>query len=40
MQFGLLSIFQNYRDQEDDTQVMRNELELAQLSDALGYDSS
>ena len=39
MQFGLLSIFQNYRDQEDDTQVMRNELELAQLSDALGYDS-
>lgn len=39
MHFGLLSIFQNYRDQENDADIMRGELELAKLSDALGYDS-
>ncbi len=39
MQFGALSIFQNYRDERDDAEVMRDELALAVLADELGYDS-
>ncbi len=39
MRFGLLSVFQNYRDARDDGDVMRSELALARLGDALGYDS-
>jgi alkanesulfonate monooxygenase SsuD/methylene tetrahydromethanopterin reductase-like flavin-dependent oxidoreductase (luciferase family) len=39
MHFGLLSIFQNYRDEQDDGAVMAGELALAKAADALGYDS-
>ena len=39
MHFGLLSIFQNYRDEHDDAEIMRGELALARLADSLGYDS-
>jgi len=39
MHFGLLSIFQNYRGEQDDGEVMRGELALARAADALGYDS-
>jgi alkanesulfonate monooxygenase SsuD/methylene tetrahydromethanopterin reductase-like flavin-dependent oxidoreductase (luciferase family) len=39
MHFGLLSIFQNYRDEFDDGEIMRGELALAILADQLGYDS-
>ena len=39
MKFGLLSIFQNYRDEHDDGEIMRGELPLARAADALGYDS-
>jgi alkanesulfonate monooxygenase SsuD/methylene tetrahydromethanopterin reductase-like flavin-dependent oxidoreductase (luciferase family) len=39
MRFGLLSIFQNYRDEQDDGDVMRGELALARLADEVGYDS-
>ncbi len=39
MHFGLLSIFQNYRDELDDADIMRGELALARLGDELGYDS-
>jgi len=39
MQIGVLSIFQNYRDQQDDGDVMRGEMAIALLADQLGYDS-
>ncbi len=39
MHFGLLSIFQNYRDEQNDADTMRGELALARLADELGYDS-
>lgn len=39
MQIGVLSIFQNYRDEQDDGAVMRGEMELAILADQLGFDS-
>jgi len=39
MQIGVLSIFQNYRDEQDDGDVMRGEMQLALLADELGYDS-
>ncbi len=39
MHFGLLSIFQNYRDERDDRDIMRGELALARLADELGYHS-
>jgi len=39
MHFGLLSIFQNYRNEHDDGEIMRGELALARAADALGYDS-
>jgi len=39
MQFGALSIFQNYRDEQDDADVMRDELAIAKLAEELGYDS-
>lgn len=39
MHFGVLSVFQNYRDEQDDTDIMRAELELACLADRAGYDS-
>ena len=39
MHIGLLSIFQNYRDEHDDAEVMQGELALAKAADQLGYDS-
>jgi alkanesulfonate monooxygenase SsuD/methylene tetrahydromethanopterin reductase-like flavin-dependent oxidoreductase (luciferase family) len=39
MHFGVLSIFQNYRDERDDAAVMAGELALAKLADGAGYDS-
>lgn len=39
MDIGVLSIFQNYRDEHDDGDVMRGEMQLAMLADELGYDS-
>lgn len=39
MQFGALSIFQNYRDEQDDAEVMRGELAIAKAAEKLGYDS-
>ncbi|MBW2242342.1 MAG: LLM class flavin-dependent oxidoreductase [Deltaproteobacteria bacterium] len=39
MHFGLLSIFQNYRDEQDDRDIMQGELALAKLADELGYGS-
>jgi alkanesulfonate monooxygenase SsuD/methylene tetrahydromethanopterin reductase-like flavin-dependent oxidoreductase (luciferase family) len=39
MQFGALSIFQNYHDERDDADVMRDEFAIAVLADELGYDS-
>ena len=39
MRFGLLSIFQNYRNEHDDGEIMRGELALARAAEALGYDS-
>jgi len=39
MHFGLLSIFQNYRSEQDDGVVMQGELELARAADRLGYQS-
>ena len=39
MHFGLLSIFQNYRDEYDDGEIMRGELALALAAERLGYDS-
>ena len=39
MQIGVLSIFQNYRDEQNDGDVMRGELAIALLAEELGYDS-
>jgi alkanesulfonate monooxygenase SsuD/methylene tetrahydromethanopterin reductase-like flavin-dependent oxidoreductase (luciferase family) len=39
MHIGLLSIFQNYRDEHDDAEIMQGELALAKAADQLGYDS-
>jgi alkanesulfonate monooxygenase SsuD/methylene tetrahydromethanopterin reductase-like flavin-dependent oxidoreductase (luciferase family) len=39
MHFGLLSIFQNYRDEHDDGEILRGELALALAAEELGYDS-
>lgn len=39
MQIGVLSIFQNYRDEQDDGDVMRGEMAIALLADQLGFDS-
>jgi alkanesulfonate monooxygenase SsuD/methylene tetrahydromethanopterin reductase-like flavin-dependent oxidoreductase (luciferase family) len=39
MQIGVLSIFQNYRDEHDDGDVMRGEMAIALLAEELGYDS-
>ena len=39
MHFGLLSIFQNYRDEQNDGDIMRGELALARLAEESGFDS-
>jgi alkanesulfonate monooxygenase SsuD/methylene tetrahydromethanopterin reductase-like flavin-dependent oxidoreductase (luciferase family) len=39
MQIGVLSIFQNYRDEQDDGDVMDGEMRIALLAEELGYDS-
>lgn len=39
MQYGVLSIFQNYGDRYDDAEIMRGELTLARAADRLGFDS-
>jgi len=39
MEIGVLGIFQNYRDEEDDAAVMQGELEVALLAEELGFDS-
>jgi alkanesulfonate monooxygenase SsuD/methylene tetrahydromethanopterin reductase-like flavin-dependent oxidoreductase (luciferase family) len=39
MRFGLLSIFQNYRDEQSDGDVIRGELALARLAESAGFDS-
>lgn len=39
MHFGLLGIFQNYRGESNDAEIVRGELSLARLADALGFDS-
>ena len=39
MHFGALSIFQNYRDEHSDTDVVQGELALARLSEASDLDS-
>lgn len=39
MHVGVLSIFQNYRDRQDDGDVMRGEMEIALLAEELGFDS-
>jgi alkanesulfonate monooxygenase SsuD/methylene tetrahydromethanopterin reductase-like flavin-dependent oxidoreductase (luciferase family) len=39
MQIGVLSIFQNYRDEQDDGAVMDGEMRIALLAEELGYDS-
>jgi alkanesulfonate monooxygenase SsuD/methylene tetrahydromethanopterin reductase-like flavin-dependent oxidoreductase (luciferase family) len=39
MDIGVLSIFQNYRDEHEDADVMRGELAVALLAEELGYDS-
>lgn len=39
MDIGVLSIFQNYRDAQDDAAVMQGELAIALLAEELGYDS-
>jgi alkanesulfonate monooxygenase SsuD/methylene tetrahydromethanopterin reductase-like flavin-dependent oxidoreductase (luciferase family) len=39
MHFGLLSIFQNYRDEQNDGDVMRGELALARLAESAGFGS-
>ncbi len=39
MEFGVLSIFQNYGDRSDDGEIMRGELALARAADELGFDS-
>lgn len=39
MHFGLLSIFQNYRDELNDAEIMQGEFAIALMADQLGYDS-
>lgn len=39
MDIGVLSIFQNYRDEHEDAAVMRGEFAIALLAEELGYDS-
>jgi alkanesulfonate monooxygenase SsuD/methylene tetrahydromethanopterin reductase-like flavin-dependent oxidoreductase (luciferase family) len=39
MDIGVLSIFQNYRDAQDDGDVIRGELAIALLAEELGFDS-
>ena len=39
MEFGVLSIFQNYGDRQEDGEVMRNALAIAKGADELGFDS-
>jgi alkanesulfonate monooxygenase SsuD/methylene tetrahydromethanopterin reductase-like flavin-dependent oxidoreductase (luciferase family) len=39
MHFGLLSIFQNYRDEHDDGEIMRDEFALALAAEELGFGS-
>jgi alkanesulfonate monooxygenase SsuD/methylene tetrahydromethanopterin reductase-like flavin-dependent oxidoreductase (luciferase family) len=39
MHIGVLSIFQNYRDEHDDGDVMRGEMQIARLAEELGFDS-
>ena len=39
MQYGVLSIFQNYGDRYDDADIMGGELALARAADELGFDS-
>ena len=39
MHFGTLSIFQNYRDEQSDLDVVQGELALARLAEATGFDS-
>jgi len=39
MKFGVLSVFQNYRDEQDDTDIMAAELLLARAADRFGFDS-
>lgn len=39
MHFGLLSIFQNYRDESSDTEIMQGEWALALLAEELGFGS-
>lgn len=39
MHFGLLGIFQNYRGEQDDADLVRGEMALAKLADAKGFDS-
>ena len=38
MEIGMLGIFQNYRDREDDGEIMRGELALALQAERLGFD--
>ena len=39
MHFGLLSIFQNYRDELNDAEIMQGEFAIALMADQLGYGS-
>jgi len=39
MHFGLLSIFQNYRGEQNDADVVAGELALARIADRQGFDS-
>ena len=39
MHFGLLGIFQNYRGESNDADVVKGEFALAKLADQLGFDS-
>ncbi|MDG2306912.1 MAG: LLM class flavin-dependent oxidoreductase [Candidatus Binatia bacterium] len=39
MEIGVLGIFQNYRDEQDDGSVMQGEMKVAMLGEELGFDS-
>ena len=39
MHFGLLGIFQNYRGESNDADIVQGEMALAKLADGLGFDS-
>ena len=39
MHFGALSIFQNYRDEHNDSEIVAGELALARLAEETGFDS-